>query len=738
TNLGGLLASLSSFAEARAVLGRARTAASSAGAKLFEAQCDLIEAETWVLESPEWAQSLTARAKTAFETIGAARQAVEATVLEAEIVLERRDAPRAAEIVSRIVDEADKAGLGSRVALVLGRSRMLENDLDGARRSVDDALRLARAAADKPVEARALELHAELHDRMGTGAGDHHREEARLVVAHIAARIPTGLRERYLERRAVRIDPPKARALAGARLGQDGRRLLGLVARTLRERDEERVIETALDEAVSMTRAEHAFLLRKKENGRPTVEAARNFDRETIQNSRFRFSKSVAERVLASGEPVMAASAPTDPTLAQSRSVLDLGLLSILCVPIRGDGGIIGALYLDHRFEQGRFTDEDREVIQSLADVVGLALEQARLRGEAEARTDELRRAHESLRIESAQKDIELTRLLDALARGASATELDETKIVGRSLAVRSQIDIARRVAKTDLAVLIEGESGTGKELFARLVHDKSPRVRGPFLAINCGALPENLIESELFGHVRGAFTGATHDHVGLFRAAHGGTLFLDEVGELPLRVQTRLLRVLQERVLTALGSVVGQSIDVRIVAATNRDLDVEVEEGRFRRDLFFRLAGVRLRLPALRDRADDVLAVAAALLDRIGAEPGLRRVKLSRGAARALLDHHWPGNVRELEHALRRAVALSDGEELEAAHLSLDRGSSTVPRREARRSLDAEMVSKALAESGGNRTEAARSLGISRITMQRLVAKMGAAPAARGRPKRK
>jgi DNA-binding NtrC family response regulator len=226
---------------------------------------------------------------------------------------------------------------------------------------------------------------------------------------------------------------------------------------------------------------------------------------------------------------------------------------------------------------------------------------------------------------------------------------------------------------------------------------------------------------------------------VGLFRAAHGGTLFLDEVGELPLRVQTRLLRVLQEREVTALGSAVGQAIDVRIVAATNRNLDLEVAEGRFRRDLFFRLAGVRLHLPPLRERADDVLAVADALLARIGTEPGLRKVTLSRGAARALLDHHWPGNVRELEHALRRAVALSDGDELDAAHLALDRAVSAVPRREARRSLDAEMISKALVASGGNRTDAARALGISRVTMQRLVQKIGSVPAAsRGRPKRK
>ncbi|MFO0548820.1 MAG: sigma 54-interacting transcriptional regulator [Polyangiaceae bacterium] len=732
TNLGGLLASLGGLEEARAVLGRAREAAERAGVRIFGAQTDLIEAETWLERDLARARALASRAAQAFDAIGAARQKTEALVLTAELDLRAGDASRARSDASRLDGDARRAGLGPRLDLLDGEARLRLGEHDGARRAIEHALAGARQAADKPLELRALELMANLHDALGTGAGESYRDEARRVAAELATRIPSGLRERFVEAH-VRAKPQRAE---GPRLGVDGRRLLRLVGRALREANEDKVIETALDEAVAMTRAEHAFLLRRTEGGKPVVAAARNLDRETVKNSRFRFSRSVAERVLKSGEPVVTASAPTDPLLGQAKSVLDLGLLSVLSVPVRAESGVIAALYLDHRFEHGRFTDDDREVIQALADVVGLALEQARLRRAAEARNDELERARASLELEGKQKDAELTRLLDALAK--SPQRAGDGPIVGRSAALGVQLDVARRVAKTDLSVLIEGESGTGKELFARLVHDASPRKAGPFVAINCGALPESLIESELFGHVRGAFTGATRDHAGVFRAARGGTLFLDEIGELPAPVQTRLLRVLQERVVTSVGSARGEAVDVRVVAATNRDLDREVERGTFRSDLFFRLAGVRLKLPPLRRRTEDILPIADALLERLAREPGLRRVTLSRSAAQALVEHAWPGNVRELEHALRRAVALSDGPELEASHFELRAHVEPRSRKDARSKLDQEVVARALVLAKGNRTEAARALGVSRVTLQRLLRSLDAIPpGTRGRPRR-
>jgi transcriptional regulator with GAF, ATPase, and Fis domain len=595
----------------------------------------------------------------------------------------------------------------------------------------------AREIGDRDLESRALAAAAEVHDRLGSGAGDSFRQRAREAIGEVAARMPAGLRERFLsapERASLARASEPQRAAHRERLGPDARRLVALVGRVLLEPDEQRVLEVALDEAVALTRAERAFLLRRRDDRRPEVAVARNLDKESIRQSRFRFSRSAAERVLTTGEPLVTASASDDPELRGARSVLDLGLRSILCVPIRSPAGVIGALYLDHRFETGRFGEGDRETVQALADVIGIALENARLHREASRREGELSRAHESLRLESARKDAELERLADALARGAAVPA--QEGIVGSSRALRLALDVARRVAPSDLAVLIEGESGTGKELFARLVHARSRRAAAPFVAINCGALPESLIESELFGHVRGAFTGALRDHPGVFRAAHGGTLLLDEIGELPLRMQTRLLRVLQEREVTPLGSASPIGVDVRVIAATNRDLEAEIEAGRFRGDLYFRLVGVRLRLPPLRERREDVPALAEAALERIASEPGMRRMALSRRAIAALVAHDWPGNVRELEQALRRAVAIADGDELGPEHFELG-GVPARPRAESLRDLDRALVERALRAAAGNRTVAARALGVSRVTLHRVIAKLAIdVPAPRGRPR--
>ncbi len=269
-------------------------------------------------------------------------------------------------------------------------------------------------------------------------------------------------------------------------------------------------------------------------------------------------------------------------------------------------------------------------------------------------------------------------------------------------------------MAPSDLPVLIQGESGTGKELFARLVHDRSLRSAQPLLSLNCGALSAHLLESELFGHVRGAFTGATADHPGLFRSATGGTIFLDEVGEMPAPMQTRLLRVLQEGEVRPVGGVRSVSVDVRVIAATNRDLAREVEAGRFRQDLYFRLAGAELHLPPLRERAEDIPALATALLVKIADEPGMAERRLSREALRALCMHAWPGNVRELEQHLRRAVLMATSEVI--AESDLFPQSRAVSRDPA----DRRTLVDALAAAEGNKSRAARALGISRVTLYR------------------
>jgi DNA-binding NtrC family response regulator len=304
--------------------------------------------------------------------------------------------------------------------------------------------------------------------------------------------------------------------------------------------------------------------------------------------------------------------------------------------------------------------------------------------------------------------------------------------LVGKSSSMRQLIDLARRVAQVDSTVLITGESGSGKERIARLVHEQSTRSAGPFIAVNCGAITETLLESELFGHARGAFTGATQDRPGLFEAANRGTLLLDEVGEVSPGMQVKLLRALQEREIRRVGENRSRPIDVRIVTATNRDLGHGVESGSFRQDLYYRLKVVELHVPALRERRDDVLPLARVLL----AEAALRMKRkisgLSPGAAVQLLRYDWPGNVRELENAMERAAALARGSRVELEDLA-EEIRQAFPRPVATegsiRPLDEverDYIVAALDLNGGNQTRTAEQLQIGSATLYRKLKRYG------------
>jgi DNA-binding NtrC family response regulator len=304
--------------------------------------------------------------------------------------------------------------------------------------------------------------------------------------------------------------------------------------------------------------------------------------------------------------------------------------------------------------------------------------------------------------------------------------------IVAKSPAMRQVVDLARRVAKVDSTVLITGESGSGKERVARLVHEESTRTAGPFIAVNCGAITETLLESELFGHARGAFTGATHDRPGLFESANGGTLLLDEVGEVSPGMQVKLLRALQEREIRRVGENKNRKVDVRIIAATNRDLALGVVDGNFRQDLYYRLKVVELHVPPLRERRDDILPLARVLL--AGSALWMKRkiTGLTPGAADQLLRYAWPGNVRELENVMERAVALSPGLRVEledlpeevrrACPIPVALDGSVKPLEE----VEKEYILAALALNGGNQTRTAEQLQIGSATLYRKLKSYG------------
>ncbi len=300
--------------------------------------------------------------------------------------------------------------------------------------------------------------------------------------------------------------------------------------------------------------------------------------------------------------------------------------------------------------------------------------------------------------------------------------------MLGKSPAVKQVFTTVRKLDATDAPVLVLGESGTGKEVVALTIHRRSRRAKGPFVAINCGAIPETLIEAELFGHERGAFTGAHMQRPGRIETAEGGTLFLDEIGELPLALQVKLLRFLQEQQIERIGGRKQIRVDTRVIAATNVDLEKAMGEGKFREDLFYRLAVVIIKLPPLRERETDVLVLAEAFLKRYASEQGKGRLRFSKEALLALQEYPWPGNVRELENRVKRAVIMSDDARVTPENLSLSAGSTGagLNLREARDQLEREMLTKALRKHRGKISPAAAELGISRPTFYEMMEKLG------------
>jgi transcriptional regulator with GAF, ATPase, and Fis domain len=369
------------------------------------------------------------------------------------------------------------------------------------------------------------------------------------------------------------------------------------------------------------------------------------------------------------------------------------------------------------------------EVASAIAAQVVVALQHQRLAEEQQHRA----------RVEGRARQLE--QRLTTLRQ-----ELDDRygfdRILGRAPALREALDRAAKVAPTETTVLLTGESGTGKELVARAIHHSSPRAEGPYVAINCAALPETLVESELFGHERGAFTGADKQKPGRFELAAGGTLFLDEVAELPPSVQAKLLRVLQEHEFQRVGGTATLRADVRLIAAVNRDLALAVEAGKFREDLYYRLNVFQVHLPPLRERGDDVLLLAHHFMRELGARLGTGEPGLSRDAQDVLRAYRWPGNIRELANAIERALILADGGLLTAGHLGVGgageqrpegasgqaagNGKETAP--ESLATLEQRAILAALEYTRGNKTQAAALLGITRTQLHTRLKRFGLA----------
>ena len=520
------------------------------------------------------------------------------------------------------------------------------------------------------------------------------------------------------------------------------------LARALNEEHElARLLTLIVDSAIQLTSAERGFLI-LGHGGEAIVEVARNFAQEEVLSPEFKISRTIAHRVLESGVSELTTNALEDDRFRGLASVTDLRLRSVLCVPIRIRGTAVGVVYVDNRLQQHVFKERERALLVSLADHAGIAIHNARTmeqlkakQAELESALDRIAQLNAALKGQLAAQKVELAEIRNELHAGRRpAFKYDYSLMVGDSRRMRDVFALLDKYIGVDDPVLVLGESGTGKELVARAIDSQGRRARGPFVSENCAALPDTLLESELFGYAKGAFTGATQNKKGLFEAATGGVLFLDEIGEMPLDLQAKLLRVLQEGEVRPLGQRDSVKIDVRLITATNKNIEEMVREGDFREDLFYRLNVLQVRLPPLRERREDVpLLVNRALLELAQSQPaGAARVRVSPDAMQALSGYRWPGNVRELINEVRRAAILCDGVILrehlsdavrnpqsvpDLADLPAEAG-TTLP--EIVQRIESQAIARAMERAGGNTSRAAEMLGLSRFALQRKLEKYG------------
>jgi len=545
---------------------------------------------------------------------------------------------------------------------------------------------------------------------------------------------------------------------------QQERENLRVFARITRElvkqTDLGRLLRQIVDNAVSLAGGERGFLLQKDapapEGGDASnaatakvglkVKVARSFDREDISIPTTRLSTGIAKQVLDDGRAVLSVDAGRDERFKGMKSVEDLRLRSVMCVPIDVDGKTSGVLYIDNRLQHGAFAEDDLELVALFADQAAIAIKNARFLAELRERNERLAQSARKIQLLNEQLGRKVRDQGSELAvvraeLGRERGRYDYGSIVGASEGMRQVFQTLDRIIGSELPVMIHGESGTGKELIARAVHFNGPRKEKPFVTENCAALPDSLLESELFGHARGAFTGAHKTKKGLLEQAHGGTLFLDEIGDMSPEMQKKLLRVLQEGEFRSLGSNTAVTVDVRVIAASHRDLEEMVRAGTFREDLYYRINVLSVDLPPLRRRREDIPLLAEHLLARAAREAGRPAPHLPREVVAALVEYEWPGNVRELENEMRRLVVMVEDvvqlDQLSAAvqerrSLHADPGAPEALAaaggniRDAVAELEQRSIEVALEKAGGNKSRAAESLGISRFALQRKLDKYG------------
>jgi transcriptional regulator with GAF, ATPase, and Fis domain len=474
------------------------------------------------------------------------------------------------------------------------------------------------------------------------------------------------------------------------------RKLFEFSQRLMEVKSVSALLDELMDSVIDVTNADKGFLI-LIEDGDPRVAVARNLSHQALPNGVSHLSDSIIQRVMTTKRPLIVSDALHDEHFKSSESVMNLKLCSVMCAPLMAQGELLGILYVGNDNVVNLFEESSLDVLSIFAGQASLILQNALL-------------------VDSIKTDFDmLKQQLDASRFG---------DIIGACPSMREVFRTVEKVSGADISVLITGETGTGKELIARAVHLRSGRKDNPFVVVNCGAIPENLIESELFGHVRGAFTGAVATRPGKFQLAHQGSLFLDEVGELPLALQVKLLRALQEKVVLKVGDTKPEHVDIRIIAATNRELEQEMKNGNFREDLFYRLNVINIHLPPLRERGDDVLVLAKYLLAKYTEEYGSKVKGFTPNALIAIRKYDWPGNVRQLENRIKKAIVMCDKTLVGVEDLDMlpEAASPITTLAQAREDFQRRYILEVLDRNNGNRTKTAQDLGVDPRTIFRYL----------------
>ncbi|KAA3613369.1 MAG: sigma-54-dependent Fis family transcriptional regulator [Calditrichaeota bacterium] len=454
------------------------------------------------------------------------------------------------------------------------------------------------------------------------------------------------------------------------------------------------LLDRIMDSALGVLGAERGFILLKRnaDESDYQIVTARNLTKDAIDSIR-EHSTSVVHKVLESQTPLISVDAQADERFSGAESILIQDIHSVICTPLIYKDYLMGAIYMDRRMSKKNFTEEALEFLNAFSAQAAVAIQNARL-------FDDLQQENKKLK--------EQISLLDQFP-----------EIVGSSEPIKQVFETVRSVAASNATVLIAGESGTGKELVARAIYKNSDRNNKPFIPIFCGSLSENLLESELFGHKKGAFTGANENKPGLFEEANNGTIFLDEIGEIGLNVQTKLLRIIQEGELKRVGENQFRKVDVRIISATNKDLMEEVKAGQFREDLFYRLNVINIKMPPLRERRQDILLLADHFFKYFTFKNKKTFKGFTAAAKQYLQEYDWPGNVRELENAIERAVILCHENEIPPDSFQLQNSDPKMPLGKTLKEINKYAIVKTIEMTSGNRTRAADILGVSRRWLQ-------------------